>query len=241
MLIPVCILGCGRSGTSILGELFQDTRAYTYLSEPPLEAVYQLKFKDPVAVKMPKPGSLPASPGLPFLWPDVKQVFPEDTLWIWQVRHPLDTICSLKVGIEQNWGHHPRPPDWKDWLDHSLLERCAHHWNYLNTVGYDQVRNAVTVNKFEDMINDPLETARKLLSATGMHTMDYQWQIQQWASRVQNTNNSLFIEAQCSMDYSRNDHQTRVDRWRENLSLEQARALKPLIEEGARRFSYDLL
>ena len=41
----------------------------------------------------------------------------------------------------------------------------------------------------------------------------------EWADRVQNTNNKKFVEAKTSRHYSRADHQTRIDRWKENLNF----------------------
>ena len=37
----VVILGCGRSGTSIFGELFEHLEPYTYASEPLYGAMWQ--------------------------------------------------------------------------------------------------------------------------------------------------------------------------------------------------------
>ena len=39
----VLILGCGRSGTSIFGELFESLPGFSYLSEPDLDAICSLR------------------------------------------------------------------------------------------------------------------------------------------------------------------------------------------------------
>lgn len=52
------------------------------------------------------------------------------------MRHPLDAVCSLRVGICGGCDHHPRPLDWEDWLGRSLVERCAHHWAVINGDGF---------------------------------------------------------------------------------------------------------
>ena len=52
-------------------------------------------------------------------------VVPESREIFWMVRHPLDAICSPRVGISSDWGHHPRLPDWESWLTKLLLRRYA--------------------------------------------------------------------------------------------------------------------
>jgi hypothetical protein len=133
----VVILGCGRSGTSIFGELFEKIPGYSYFSEPSFETVINLDFNSPVAIKVPRESSkYPAPDGLSFPIDVMLSVLPNTRKIYWQVRHPLDTIASLRVGISTNLGHHPRPPDWQEWLSKSLIERCAYHWAYINTVGF---------------------------------------------------------------------------------------------------------
>ena len=93
------VLGCGRSGTSILGELFAGLPGYSYHSEPPFEALAGIDYGAPVAIKVPKPAAgRDTSPGLPFLVDDLRAVVPEPREIFWLVRHPLDAICpSLYV------------------------------------------------------------------------------------------------------------------------------------------------
>ncbi len=237
----VCILGCGRSGTSIFGELFQALPQYEYLSEPDLQTLYQRDFKQPVAIKVPRPGPDDAtSAGLPFLWPNFMELFPIPPLLFWQVRHPLDTICSLKVGIAKNWGHHPRPTDWKDWLQQPLVAQCAYHWNYLNTVGYEQLKDHARVSYFEDMIAQPLAFAQSNLAETGIDYQSIKNEVETWAHRVQDSNNEKFVEAECSRVYSTQDHKRKVGRWRENMTPEEVILALPLIERGAVNFNYRL-
>ena len=159
----VIILGCGRSGTSIFGELFEHLAPYTYYSEPSFAELLEVDFTRPVAVKVPKesPDFLP-TPGLSFPLSTLLTEIPNPKSLYWQVRHPLDTVCSLRVGISNDWGHHPNPPDWRDWLECPLAERCAHHWNFINSFGYEQVRALVRVKKFEDMIHAPRQFANAI-------------------------------------------------------------------------------
>ena len=235
------VLGCGRSGTSIFGELFAGLPGYSYHSEPPFEDLTGYDYGAPVAIKVPKPGSgRDSSPGLPFLVADLRAVVPEPLELFWLVRHPLDAICSLRVGIAQNWGHHPRPPDWESWLLRPLLRRCAHHWVHINTLGYDQVRDRARLHRFEDMIGDPFGFAQDICGQVGLDPEACAPALRAWARRVQDEDNDDFEEAECSKPYSRSDHARKVGRWRENLSAAEIAELVPVVAEAAARFGYRL-
>lgn len=237
----VMILGCGRSGTSIFGELFDHLIPFSYYSEPPFSALVTMNFHQPIAVKVPTESEgYPPSPGLSFPLSALSALIPSRLQYYWQVRHPLDAICSLRVGIANNWGHHPKPPDWQEWLDRPLLEQCAHHWAYLNTIGYQQVRDFAKVKKFEDMLDNPFQFARSIAEEVGLDHATYEHELADWAKRVQNTNNENFVEAETSKNYSRKDHHVRVGRWRENLTLAQVADLLPIIRDAAKTFDYDL-
>lgn len=236
----VIILGCGRSGTSIFGELFQHLPFYKYYSEPPFEEVMEFDFHMPIAIKVPRgTKAYPADPGLSFPLAALLKVMPRPKIY-WQVRHPLDTICSLKIGISRNWGHHPQPPDWKEWLKEPLIKRCAHHWNYLNTVGYQQIRHLAEINRFEEMVLDPLSFTKKVCSDVGLDYSKYSQEIASWTNRVHNTNHPHFVEAETSRPYSTKDHKTKVERWKENMSQEELEMVKPMVAETALTFGYDV-
>jgi len=237
----VVILGCGRSGTSIFGELFDHLPSYSYYSEPGFSELLTFGFDTPLAVKVPRESpEYGATVGLSFPLEVLLSEVKGPLQLYWQVRHPLDTIASLRVGISKNWGHHPRPPDWHNWLDRPLLEQCAHHWAYINTVGYNQVKDLVKVTWFENMIADPLRFATSISSDVGLAPDKSRTALKDWARRVQNTNNEHFVEAMTSRSYSRPDHTVRVGRWKENLSDEDVRSVIPIIQEASEAFGYSL-
>lgn len=237
----VVILGCGRSGTSIFGELFEHLSPYAYWSEPPFGEYLQLDFSSPIAVKVPAVDPRhPPTPGLSFPLETLLANVPGEKRFYWAVRHPLDAICSLRPGIANNWGHHPKPPDWREWLERPLLERCAHHWNYLNTVGYAAVRHLAAPKRFEDMIEDPRDFADSIGREVGLDPAAHRSELAAWAERVQNTNNERFVEAKTSRNYSRPDHTRRVGRWRENLTPDEIETLAPMVELAAKQFGYEL-
>ncbi len=235
----VLILGCGRSGTSIFGELFEQLSCYRYYSEPAYANLKKLDYSQPQAVKVPKESAgYRSTAGLSFPLDDLLATVPGELQVYWQVRHPLDTICSLRVGISRNWGHHPRPNDWQEWLDKSLLEQCAYHWNYINTIGFEKVESIVAISRFEDMIADPLGFAYYIAKQLEVEISAHQSELEAWARRVQNTNNKDFVEAKTSRPYSTTDHQVRVGRWRENLTQEQVECVLPLIHTTMEAFNY---
>jgi hypothetical protein len=235
---PVMILGCGRSGTSIFGELFEGLADYSYVSEPPFADVLATDFRRSWAFKVPhESDGHPAKPGLSFPLDAMLAAAPA-MRFFWIVRHPLDAISSLRIGIARNWGHHPRPPDWRDWLDRPLVDQCAHHWAFLNSAGFAQVEALAEVVRFEAMIGDPLAFARAICARIGIDADAQNKALERWAGRVQNSNNAAFVEAQTSRGYSRADHKVRIGRWRENLSDDDVARIWPIVALPAERFGY---
>lgn len=235
----VLILGCGRSGTSIFGELFEALPGFTYASEPALDAIPDVGPGERLAVKVPRPdpeGDAP--PGLPATVGELLRAMPEPLAVYWQVRHPLDAVASLRVGIDDGWNHHPRPPDWEDWLDRPLVERCAHHWAVINGAGYELVRDIAMVNRFEDMLRDPVSCARAAVRTVDVDPVASDEAVRAWSDRVQDTDNERFVEALTSRHLSRPDHTRRVERWRENLTPEDVASVRAITEAVAREFGY---
>ena len=235
---PVMILGCGRSGTSIFGEMFNYFGGYTYRSEPPFDDVMSADFSVPQAFKVPRECSqYPADSGLSFpISAAVKRAPKMNFFWI--VRHPLDAVSSLRVGISNNWGHHPRPPDWQDWLSRPLVEQCAHHWAFINSYGFNNVSSRAHVVRFESMVSDPKQFAKSVCDILRPGKREVPNSIHEWAARVQNENNADFIEAETSRAYSTNDHAVRIGRWQENLSKSDIARMLPIVEETGTSFGY---
>ncbi|MGI9543722.1 MAG: hypothetical protein ACR2MX_10715, partial [Cyclobacteriaceae bacterium] len=171
---------------------------------------------------------------------DLLEIIPKPRKIFWQVRHPLDTICSLRIGIGKNWGHHPKPPDWQEWLSRPLLERCAHHWNYINDIGYKQVKDFAVITRFEEMVAEPLRFSTKVCKEAGLDPEFCRRHLETWSERVQNTNNKKFVEAKTSRAYSRRDHSVRIGRWKENLSEKEIASILPIISRTSIKLGYQL-
>jgi hypothetical protein len=240
----VLVLGCGRSGTSIFGELFEALPGYRYRSEPTLEDLVAASIDRPdassaLAAKVPRVHpDHPAPIGLPLPLDAMVDALRSPAL-IWVVRHPLDAIASLRVGIADGWGHHPRPPDWEAWLDRPLVERCAHHWASINGAGWEAVASEVAaIVRFEDLIAAPEDVARDVADLVGADA-DHP-EVEAWWRRVRDRDDEHFVEAVTSRRRSRPDHSVRVGRWRENLSDEDVQRAVPIVTGAAARFGYDL-
>ena len=241
MAANALILGCGHSGTSIFGELFASFPGFRYFSEPLLSDLVGIVGDGPVAAKVPRQAESASPPsGCSVELADVVAVLAGRLVVFWQVRHPLDAVCSLRVGIAQGWAHHPRPLDWRDWQHRPLIERCAHHWAVINGDGFEQASRGVVVNRFEDMIADPLGCGGKAARAVGLEVSDLGDDFASWVERVQDTNNERFVEAETSRRHSRADHSRRVGRWEENLTTAEVESIVPLVSTAAHRFGYEL-
>ncbi|MEL6255705.1 MAG: hypothetical protein AAFR87_27115 [Bacteroidota bacterium] len=166
----VLILGCGRSGTSIFGEFFDHLPMYQYLSEPNFDDLAKLDQNQPIAIKVPRRSKFhPPDKGLSISVKELYKLFPKNLQIYWQLRHPLDTIASLKVGISKNWGHHPRPYDWEEWMEEPLIKKCAYHWAYINRFGFEHIKEIAQIKRFEDMLFDPMAFALQICKETDVY------------------------------------------------------------------------
>ena len=83
---PVMILGCGRSGTSIFGELFNYLGNYAYQSEPLFDLVIGADYSRPQAFKVPRESEFyRPDPGLSFPLHELQQHVP-NMKYFWIVR-----------------------------------------------------------------------------------------------------------------------------------------------------------
>lgn len=172
----VLILGCPRSGTSIVGELFEIMPFYRYHFEP---AVTRLRVgppgTGPVAAKNPvtfvppddptEDDSIAArTPGLACDLASVRALL--DPVVIWVVRDPVDTVASLGPGLSSGWGHGPRPPWWQEALGWDVTRRAASFWVWINQSGFGAVPDALVV-RFEELISDTATTVGRIWDHVG--------------------------------------------------------------------------
>lgn len=237
----VIILGCGRSGTSIFGELFEAIPEYKYLFEPQLNDLKAFDFSaGPVAIKVPRDSSNLEihTPGLPFNLTELFDTIPEPRVIFWMVRHPLDAIASLKPGISKNWSHNPKPVGWEMMTVLPLTIRCALHWQNINQIGYGSVSDLTKIVRYEDMIKDPLGTVAGVLGSIGLTENLSHPSVESWVDRV--TNKAGVNEAKHQIKWSTKDHAKHVGRWRENLTVKEVVGVARIIAPTATKFGYSL-
>lgn len=136
---------------------------YRYLFEP---AVHRLHSRiigpGPIAVKNPTtfvPPSDPTeeasmaarTPGLACDIAEVRALL--DPVVIWLVRNPFDVIASLRLGLQDGWGHGPRPPWWEEALGWSVVQRSTAFWVWINDSGYREAKADMVV-RYEDLVSD---------------------------------------------------------------------------------------
>ena len=90
------------------------------------------------------------------------------------------------------------------------------------------------------MLRDPKGFAIQICSDIGVDAEECETELAAWSERVQDTNNERFVEAKTSRNYSRPDHQKKIGRWKENLSLDELRQVIPIVRDTAKSFDYVL-
>lgn len=93
---------------------------------------------------------------------------------------------------------------------------------------------------FEAMVRSPWQFANTICREIGLDIEAHEPALAEWANRLQNTNNEHFVEAKTSRNYSRADHQKRIDRWKENLTDKQINSVTGILRKTARKFGYSL-
>lgn len=153
----VVIWGCPRSGTSITFGAFRSHPAYRFFFEPGTWLLEQMNLSWPTVIK--NPWSRVPTPGLSA---DLDVVLGIEAKHIWVVRHPHDTVASLRPGMTEQ----PHPPTLPTrWLDKPLIDRCAALWRYCNETGLEnlQVKVEVLTVRYEDLLQQPEATTRRML------------------------------------------------------------------------------
>jgi len=214
------IVGCSRSGTSILGEVVGAHHAVSYHFEPGrpwwrsgqgdgpdggdrftgdhatvsdkvAAGVWLSRYPDWATV-------LEKQPHLTMATRLVRVLFPGARL-IHAVRDGRDVACSLRPGIGGDRWHHMRPPAWRG-IARSMsgVERCAAAWSETVRIALDDLDGVDHhVVRYEDLVRDPVGTASGALAFLGLEV-------------------DPFVETACgSVDGSRSRvrHARHQDRW----------------------------
>jgi protein-tyrosine sulfotransferase len=230
------IIGCARSGTSILGELIASHPEVKYVFEA--HDVWELagqgaydshrlvaEHATPEIRKRirewfrKRQGSatlvVEKTPRNVLRVPFIRAIFPEAKI-IHIIRDGRDVACSLMPGIGGDEWRHLKPPSWqKLFSDYTGIQRCALAWKEiieialedLSPVPHHQVR-------YEQLATRPQEVSRDVLRYVGLADDP---RVEKFCHKIQDSTPGSY-HAQYQAQWYRDDHKSRIGRWRENLS-----------------------
>jgi adenosyl cobinamide kinase/adenosyl cobinamide phosphate guanylyltransferase len=252
------VVGCARSGTSVVGELlashpdvsyaWESHRVWNYVVRPGKHDRLTAEAASPRAARrvrrglqeragQERPLLVEKNPRNTLRIPFVKALFPDARI-VHVVRDGRDVACSLVPGVGGNEWNHLRPPSWRRLLaDHSGAVRCGLAWKEILEIALADLESVSHLQiRYEDLVGDPIATSRALL---GHLELAPSAEVADYATRIQNETAGSY-QAGRQDRWSRDDHRVRVGRWRENLSAEEQRVLNdslgPLLDRlGYRR------
>ncbi len=242
---PAFIVGCARSGTSILGEVIALHPRITYLYEE--SAIWNRLFPgrpdhrltgadarpEVVADLHEELGKRITDPKRDFLVeknpkhtlriPLLDAVFPDCRI-IHLIRDGRDTVASLMFRNRgPGWGH-LKTPGWAKLLDRYPKEnhiRCAHQWRDSvllgRTDGLKLPPNRYTEIRYEELVRNPSTVVGEVMQFLELELTDA---CRALISRIQNTTAGSY-HAKRQVRHYVDNHTIRVGRFRENLTETQ--------------------
>jgi hypothetical protein len=253
------IVGCARSGTSILGELIAAHPAVKYVFEATKvwesigrradgshrltadDASWRVRrrirrqfarchgYCEPDAIVVEK------CPRNTLRIPFLHRVFPH-ARFIHIIRDGRDVACSLVPGLASGRWQHLRPPGWQAIeAQYEGVARCAMAWRSVVELAREDLREVPHLNvRYEDLVRSPVATAQAILNFLGL---DPSPAVSEFASRIQDQTAGSY-QAQFQVQWFRQDHATRIGRWRENLSPAEQQRVQELIGPLLRQLGY---
>ncbi len=251
------IIGCPRSGTSIVGEFVAAHEAVVYAFEAhgvwervpgqkggshrmtaehatePIVTLFRQAFAGILQARPDKKIFVEKCPRNSLRIPLVREIFPEVKL-IHVVRDGRDVTCSLQPGIEKGW-RHARPPNWRELAEEPLVIRCAKAWRDIVTIALDDLVGVPHLQlKYEDLLESPLDKGREIRDYLGLSPSQ---SMDAFASKIQNPTRDSY-HAKLQSNWYRDDHRTRIGRWKENLTSEEQETVHEILEPTLKRLGY---
>lgn len=250
------IMGCARSGTSILGELVAAHPAVKYKHEahaiwdkagpgendshrltaaqatPEVARLMRKKFEEEKGEAL---WFVEKCPRSVLRVPFIRAVFPEARL-IHIIRDGRDTACSMLAGIGGAEWRHLKPPNWKQLFEQEQgVLRCAKAWLAIMEIALADLENVPHFAlKYEDLVREPESVAARLF---GFLNLPLAPEVRAFCRRIQDQTAGSY-HAQKQVKWFRDDHAVRVGRWRENLSDEEAKAVETVLHAKLRELNY---
>lgn len=252
----IFIIGCARSGTSILGELIGAHHQAFYIGEQMQSIWYGMS-----TVSHHRMTRDDVTPGCKAI---VKSCFdkldsqvPDNQLWIEKtppnilrtmfihgilpeakfihiVRDGRDVACSLVPGLTDSW-QHLKPPGWQNAeliYPNEPLKRGAWLWSNALYFGLSDLHKINHLQiRYENLVCDPLGIAKQVFAYLEM-VVDSN--IMAFCSKIQDRTQGSY-HALGQSHWFRDDHEYRVGRWRENIPKDKVVEIEficqPILEQ----------
>lgn len=247
------IVGCPRSGTSILGELiaahsdviyYGETNQHLWHSHSPYDhhrltaddvtddITKSLREKFPTITGMMYVDKTPPNIlRVPFL----AKVFPE-AKFIHIIRDGRDVACSLLPGVGGDSWNHVKIPGWQDLMEKTTgLERCARLWKKVMAYGlegFDRVSHLEI--RYEELVNDTEYVAEWLFLFLGLKMTQ---PVRDFIPRIQNS--TIFsYHAGGQYRWYADNHTIRVGRWKQNLDQGEQKLVNEILKRPLEELGY---
>ena len=201
------IIGCARSGTTILGELLAAHEGVQYiyevwekgglgagdshrLTERHATPEVGREIRDWFEARDDGRMIVEKCPRNALRVPSTKAIFPEAKL-IHIVRDGRDVACSLRPGIGGAEWRHLKPENWRDLMKLPWAERCACAWSEVISVALADLKSAdhLTV-RYEDLVRDPRAEAARILKYLGLAPSAA---VDRFAANIQDSTRESFV------------------------------------------------
>ena len=254
---PTFVIGCARSGTSILGEAIAAHPRVAYLFEAsviwnalaperaddrltsadltPEIAEAARRALDVAWNELPGDVRVEKNPKHVLRMPYLSALFPESK-FLHIIRDGRDTVASLMFRNRgESWGH-LKTPGWEELLRihrEAHHVRCAHQWRDAVTIARNDARalgldtSRYLELRYEDLLLDPTTTMRSVLGYLGL---DLSPPAETFLSKIQDSTIGSYHAKRQVRHYVEN-HSRRRGRYTENLTADQIRDVEAVCGE----------
>lgn len=253
------VIGCARSGTSILGELLAAHPEVEYLFEANKiwscagqrsDGSHRLladaanpgvcrQLQREIRRRMRREAALVVEkcPRNTLRIPFLRQAFPKAKL-IHIIRDGRDTACSLVPGMASGEWLHLRPPGWQEIeTTYDGVLRCAVAWQSIVQIALADLQGMDHLEvRYERLVADPVSVSEDLLAFLELPSSPL---VRQFARRIQDRTAGSY-QARFQTKWYRPDHDVRIGRWRKNLTLQQQDTIHALIGPTLARLGYEV-